>query len=41
MKVLLINHFPLQGSGSGIYTLNIAQELIKEGARFRKWDLYS
>ena len=31
MKVLLINHFPLQGSGSGIYTLNIAQELIKEG----------
>ncbi|HHE64541.1 MAG: glycosyltransferase family 4 protein [Candidatus Cloacimonadota bacterium] len=30
MKVLLINHFPLQGSGSGIYTLNIAQELIKE-----------
>lgn len=31
MKVLLINHFPLQGSGSGIYTLNIAQELIREG----------
>lgn len=31
MKVLLINHFPLQGSGSGIYTLNIARELIKEG----------
>ncbi|MDP8269460.1 MAG: glycosyltransferase family 4 protein [Candidatus Tenebribacter davisii] len=31
MKVLLINHFPLQGSGSGIYTLNIALELIKEG----------
>lgn len=31
MKVLLVNHFPLQGSGSGIYTLNIAQELIKEG----------
>ena len=31
MKVLLINHFPLQGSGSGIYTLNIAQELMKEG----------
>ncbi|MCF7859484.1 MAG: glycosyltransferase family 4 protein [Candidatus Cloacimonetes bacterium] len=29
MKVLLINHFPLQGSGSGIYTLNIAGELIK------------
>lgn len=31
MKVLLINHFPLQGSGSGIYTMNIAQELVKEG----------
>lgn len=29
MKVLLINHFPLQGSGSGIYTMNIANELIK------------
>jgi len=29
MKVLLINHFPLQGSGSGIYTLNIALELVK------------
>ena len=31
MKVLLINHFPLQGSGSGIYTMNIARELVKEG----------
>ena len=31
MRVLLINHFPLQGSGSGIYTMNIAQELVKEG----------
>lgn len=31
MKVLLINHFPLQGSGSGIYTMNIALELVKEG----------
>ena len=31
MRVLLINHFPLQGSGSGIYTLNIAKELIKRG----------
>ena len=30
MKILLINHFPLQGSGSGIYTLNIALELIKK-----------
>jgi len=25
------NHFPLQGSGSGIYTMNVAQELIKAG----------
>ncbi len=24
MKVLLINHFPLEGSGSGTYTKNIA-----------------
>jgi glycosyltransferase involved in cell wall biosynthesis len=31
MRVLLINHFPLQGSGSGIYTLNIASELYKQG----------
>ncbi|HHE39298.1 MAG TPA: glycosyltransferase family 1 protein [Candidatus Cloacimonetes bacterium] len=30
MKILLINHFPLQGSGSGIYTMNIAQELVKK-----------
>jgi len=25
------NHFPLQGSGSGIYTLNVAAELVKAG----------
>lgn len=25
MRVLLMNHFPLQGSGSGIYTINIAR----------------
>lgn len=31
MKVLLINHFPLEGSGSGIYTKNIALSLIKKG----------
>lgn len=31
MKILLINHFPLQGSGSGIYTLNVALELQKQG----------
>ena len=31
MKVLMPNHFPLQGSGSGIYTLNVAQELGRLG----------
>jgi len=25
------NHFPLQGSGSGIYAMNVAQELVKAG----------
>lgn len=29
MKILLINHFPLKGSGSGAYTENIAESLIK------------
>lgn len=31
MKVLLINHFPLQGSGSGVYIANIAKSLEKKG----------
>jgi len=31
MKVLLINHFPLDGSGSGTYTRNIAVHLQKKG----------
>lgn len=31
MKVLLINHFPLTGSGSGVYTTNIAKSLIAKG----------
>ena len=31
MKILLINHFPLEGSGSGIYTKNIAISLTKKG----------
>lgn len=31
MKVLMPNHFPLQGSGSGIYTLNVATELVRAG----------
>ncbi|MBR2833221.1 MAG: glycosyltransferase family 4 protein [Bacilli bacterium] len=31
MRVLLINHFPLCGSGSGVYTENIANSLSKLG----------
>jgi len=31
MKILMPNHFPLQGSGSGIYALNVALELLKAG----------
>lgn len=31
MKILMINHFPLEGSGSGIYTKNIAKELAERG----------
>ena len=31
MKVLMINHFPLVGSGSGTYTRNIAVHLMKKG----------
>ncbi len=31
MKILLINHFPLQGSGSGVYVANIAKSLEKKG----------
>lgn len=31
MKVLLINHFPLEGSGSGVYTMNIAKSLRDKG----------
>jgi len=31
VKVLLINHFPLQGSGSGTYTRNIASALVQKG----------
>jgi len=39
MKILLINHFPLQGSGSGIYTMNIARELVKKGHEVQVIDL--
>ncbi|MGN1297456.1 MAG: glycosyltransferase family 4 protein [Clostridia bacterium] len=31
MKILLVNHFPLEGSGSGVYTKNIAKSLTKRG----------
>jgi len=31
MKLLLINHFPLEGSGSGVYTYNLAKALVKRG----------
>ena len=31
MKVLIPNHFPLEGSGSGIYTQNVARELVEQG----------
>lgn len=31
MKILLVNHFPLEGSGSGTYTKNLAQHLAKRG----------
>lgn len=31
MRILIPSHFPTQGSGSGIYTSNIAKELIKLG----------
>lgn len=31
MRVLIVNHFPLEGSGSGTYTRNIASYLAQEG----------
>lgn len=31
MRVLLTCHFPLTGSGSGVYTLNVAHALAKKG----------
>ena len=31
MKILMINHFPLEGSGSGTYTKNLATQLAKLG----------
>lgn len=31
IKVLMTCHFPLTGSGSGVYTLNVAHALVKKG----------
>ena len=31
MRILMINHFPLAGSGSGVYTMNIAKSLRDKG----------
>lgn len=31
MRILIVNHFPLEGSGSGIYTQNLARELAERG----------
>jgi len=31
MRILIVNHFPLEGSGSGIYTKNLARELSEMG----------
>lgn len=31
MKVLFVNHFPLTGSGSGVYTANLAKSLVRKG----------
>ena len=35
MKILIINHSPLIGSGSGIYTMNIAKALKEQGQEVR------
>lgn len=35
MRVILTSHFPLTGSGSGTYTLNIAHALVKKGHEVR------
>ncbi len=35
MKILLANHFPLEGSGSGVYTKNIAQRLHDMGCKVK------
>ena len=31
MRILIVNHFPLSGSGSGVYTANLANALKRQG----------
>lgn len=31
MRILMLNHFPLSGSGSGVYVRNIAKSLVQRG----------
>ena len=31
MRILIVNHFPLSGSGSGVYTANLAKSLQRRG----------
>ncbi|GAI59632.1 unnamed protein product, partial [marine sediment metagenome] len=35
MKILIINHFPMEGSGSGVYTKNLAKELTEIGHKVK------
>ena len=35
MRILIINHFPLEGSGSGVYTRNLAKELTEIGHKVK------
>lgn len=35
MRLLLVNHFPLEGSGSGVYTKNIAYRMLERGYEVR------
>jgi len=35
MRILIINHFPLEGSGSGVYTKNLAKELSEIGHKVK------
>jgi glycosyltransferase involved in cell wall biosynthesis len=35
LRVLLVNHFPLEGSGSGTYVRSVAADLVRRGHRVR------